>query len=53
MALLQLSPLYKNLEGAPVEGFIYIKGDYIIPSVSINSTLFHPHTLNLNLLIGG
>ena len=30
----QLGPLYKNLEGAPVEGFLYVKGDFIIPPVS-------------------
>lgn len=35
LALLQLAGLYKNLEGAPVEGFMYIKGDYIIPAVRI------------------
>ena len=32
-ALTQLGTVYKNLEGAPVEGFMYVKGDYIIPPV--------------------
>ncbi|CDW71086.1 protein fam50 homolog [Stylonychia lemnae] len=31
-ALLKLGGLYKNLDGAPVEGFMLIKGDYIIPA---------------------
>jgi hypothetical protein len=30
-ALAQLGAIYKQLEGAPVEGFLYVKGDYIIP----------------------
>jgi len=34
LALINLGVLYKNLEGAPVEGFLFVKGDYIIPPVS-------------------
>ena len=34
LALSVLGTTYKNLEGAPVEGFMYVKGDYIIPPVS-------------------
>ena len=34
IVLTQLSKTYKNLEGAPIEGFMYVKGDYIIPAVS-------------------
>jgi len=32
IVITQLSKLYKNLDGAPVEGYMYVKGDYIIPS---------------------
>ena len=35
IAITHLSKLYKNLEGAPVEGFMYVKGDFIIPPVCI------------------
>jgi len=34
--LIKLGGLYKNLDGAPVEGFMLIKGDYIIPAVCNN-----------------
>ena len=30
-ALTALGMVYKNLEGAPAEGFMYVKGDYIRP----------------------
>ena len=33
LALTQLAGVYKTLDGAPVEGFMYVKGDYIIPPV--------------------
>ena len=33
IALIHLSKIYKRLEGAPIEGFMYVKGDYIIPPV--------------------
>lgn len=33
-ALIQLGLIYKQLERAPAEGFLYVKGDYIIPPVS-------------------
>ena len=36
ICLIELGQIYQNLQGAPVEGFLFVKGDYILSTNTHN-----------------